>query len=132
MEPEELKKTQISVADHLANERTFLSWVRTGIAIMAFGFVLVRFDLFVKQIHILMQSNNKLMELPDAKGYSDVFGFALVCLGTLLPLFAYLRYRKTSKQLYEKIYKPSLMLSLLITISIILIGILLVINLQTG
>jgi putative membrane protein len=34
-------------ADHAANERTFLAWVRTGIAVIAFGFVIERFNLFV-------------------------------------------------------------------------------------
>jgi len=33
--------------DHAANERTFLAWVRTGIALMAFGFVIVKFNLFL-------------------------------------------------------------------------------------
>ena len=35
-------------SDHAANERTFLAWVRTAIAIMAFGFVVTKFDLFLK------------------------------------------------------------------------------------
>ena len=35
-------------SDHAANERTFLAWVRTAIAVMAFGFVIERFDLFLK------------------------------------------------------------------------------------
>jgi putative membrane protein len=34
---------------HLANERTFLSWARTGISLLAFGFVIERFDLFMRQ-----------------------------------------------------------------------------------
>lgn len=129
-EKNQVKKNPVNIADHLANERTFLSWVRTGIAIMAFGFVLVRFDLFIKQIHLLMQSNSKMMDLPDNKGYSDIFGIALVCLGTILPLLAFFRYRQTAKQIYEKIYNPSLMLSILITFSIIIIGIFLVISLM--
>jgi putative membrane protein len=33
--------------DHVANERTFLAWVRTGIAVIAFGFVIEKFSLFV-------------------------------------------------------------------------------------
>jgi len=33
--------------DHAANERTYLAWLRTGIAIIAFGFVLERFDIFL-------------------------------------------------------------------------------------
>lgn len=34
--------------DHAANERTFLAWVRTAIAIMAFGFLVEKFDLFLR------------------------------------------------------------------------------------
>ena len=33
--------------DHAANERTFLAWVRTGIAVLAFGFVIEKFNLFL-------------------------------------------------------------------------------------
>lgn len=35
-------------SDHSANERTFLAWVRTAIAVMAFGFLVERFDLFLE------------------------------------------------------------------------------------
>ena len=34
-------------SDHAANERTFLAWVRTAIAVIAFGFVIEKFNLFV-------------------------------------------------------------------------------------
>jgi len=33
--------------DHAANERTYLAWVRTGIAVVAFGFVIEKFNLFL-------------------------------------------------------------------------------------
>jgi putative membrane protein len=36
--------------DHAANERTFLAWLRTGISIIAFGFVLERFSLFLDTV----------------------------------------------------------------------------------
>ena len=35
-------------SDHAANERTFLAWIRTAIAVMAFGFLVERFDLFLQ------------------------------------------------------------------------------------
>ena len=35
-------------SDHASNERTFLAWVRTAIAIMAFGFLVQKFDLFLR------------------------------------------------------------------------------------
>ncbi|GGG00046.1 MULTISPECIES: YidH family protein [Cysteiniphilum] len=34
--------------DHAANERTYLSWVRTAIALMAFGFLIEKFDIFLR------------------------------------------------------------------------------------
>src|SRR3984885_16012520 len=37
-------------SDHSSNEPTFLAWVRTAIAIMAFGFIIERFDLFVQML----------------------------------------------------------------------------------
>ena len=36
-----------SYVDHAANERTFLAWVRTGVAVVAFGFVIEKFNLFL-------------------------------------------------------------------------------------
>jgi putative membrane protein len=33
--------------EHAANERTYLAWVRTGIAVVAFGFVIKKFNLFL-------------------------------------------------------------------------------------
>ena len=36
--------------DHAANERTLLTWIRTGIALMAFGFAIARFGLFLREI----------------------------------------------------------------------------------
>lgn len=39
-------------SDHAANERTFLAWVRTGIAVIAFGFFIEKFNLFLRTIAI--------------------------------------------------------------------------------
>ena len=39
-------KTKGSPNDHLANERTFLAWIRTSIAFIGFGFVIVKFAVF--------------------------------------------------------------------------------------
>ena len=39
-----------SYTDHAANERTFLAWIRTGLAVMALGFVMERLDLFLASL----------------------------------------------------------------------------------
>src|SRR5207245_6322557 len=44
--------TSKKVTDHLANERTFLAWIRTGLAIIGFGFIVDRFGLLMREIGI--------------------------------------------------------------------------------
>ena len=49
--------TQINdprMADHMANERTFLAWIRTSLGIIAFGFVIERFGLFIRQMGLIL------------------------------------------------------------------------------
>ena len=36
--------------DHAANERTFLAWIRTGLAVAAFGFLLVKLNVLFDAI----------------------------------------------------------------------------------
>ena len=68
-------------SDHLANERTFLAWIRTGIAIMGFGFVVVKFALFIKQIPLVVTT--KQTYLPGS-GHSNEIGIVLVVLGAFI------------------------------------------------
>ncbi|WP_345948897.1 DUF202 domain-containing protein [Mucilaginibacter sp. PAMB04274] len=116
-------------SDHLANERTFLAWIRTSVAIMGFGFVVVKFALFIKQISLVL--NTKQTVLPG-KGYSTQIGILLVGIGAFMALYSYLRYRNTEKQLLNKAYKPSQLPSLLLTLAIVIVGALLVIYLIPG
>jgi len=117
-----------SATDHLANERTFLAWIRTAIAIMAFGFVVVKFSLFIKQVSLILGENNKTILLPP-RGYSAIIGIGLVAIGALMTLLAFFRYKNIEKQLHEGTFYPSLNLSILLTAAIILVGTLLVIYL---
>ncbi len=41
---------QNKITDHMANERTYLAWVRTGIAIIALGFVVAKFGIIIKEL----------------------------------------------------------------------------------
>ncbi len=123
---------------HFANERTFLAWIRTSIGIMAFGFVVEKFALFVKQISYFLQRSG-LPEgrrlfgggeaLPPSRGYSSILGIFLVGLGALMAFLAFIRYKKVEKQIDEDTYRPSAILDLLLTLSVLVIGILLIIYL---
>ena len=78
----------------MANERTFLAWIRTSIGIMAFGFVVEKFALFIKQISIVLGKSNIEKALPPSHGYSAIVGIFLVGLGSLMGLLAFVRYKK--------------------------------------
>lgn len=119
----ELLKKQ-TASDHLANERTMLAWVRTGIGIIAFGFAVVKFSLFIRQLSLALGGN-----IVRPRGYSSEIGIALVGIGTMTILLSYLRYRRTERQLNEGDYHHSSLLIQLITGSIFIIGIALLIYL---
>jgi uncharacterized membrane protein YidH (DUF202 family) len=61
---------------HMANERTFLAWIRTSIGIMAFGFVVEKFSLFIKQVSYFLGQTNidklliLLMDIHQSLEYS--------------------------------------------------------------
>ena len=114
---------------HMANERTFLAWIRTSIGIMAFGFVVEKFALFIKQMSLILGNANIENALPPSHGYSAIVGIFLVGLGTLMGLLAFVRYRKVERQIDEDTYQPSSMLDLLLTLSVLAVGIFLVVYL---
>ena len=64
---------QSSPADYFAAERTFLAWIRTGLALMGFGFVVARFGLFLHEFH-LAESRAPMRSY----GLSLWFGTALI------------------------------------------------------
>jgi len=111
-----------NASDHLANERTFLAWIRTSIGIMAFGFVVVKFTLFIKQIALLLGKEADIHQ----HGYSSFIGILLVAVGAFTTLLSYLRYVRIKKQLELNSFKSSSMLIIVLTLLILLISISLV------
>jgi putative membrane protein len=88
-------------SEHAANERTFLAWVRTGIAVIAFGFVVEKFNLFVQA----MASAGSLdaahrLQLERASGPLGRYdGLALVLVGLALIAVAAFRFVRTGQRL---------------------------------
>lgn len=123
----------------MANERTFLAWIRTSIGIMAFGFVVEKFALFIKQLSYFILSSGlsgpqkyltPLSEsVPISRGYSSVFGIVLVGLGTLMGVLAFMRYKIVERQIDEDTYRPSIILNVLLASSISAVGIFLILYL---
>lgn len=120
------------VREHLANERTFLAWVRTSIGIMAFGFVIEKFSLFTREINFFMAKLHFNAHPVFMKGASSVFGIAFVAFGVLICLFSFLKYKTIEKQIETSTYQLSMHLNILLTLFITLMGSLLVIYLIAG
>ena len=80
--------------DHSANERTFLAWVRTAIAVMAFGFLVERFDLFLG-----FAAPSLAGEALSHTGqrFGNIAGLSLIVLGTAMIALAAWRFLQTAK-----------------------------------
>ena len=75
--------------DHAANERTFLAWVRTAIALMGFGFVVERFDLLLRATPIVVAS-------PSTSSHNlrlgEAAGLALMAAGLIVLIVSLARF----------------------------------------
>lgn len=96
--------------DHLANDRTFLAWIRTNLGIMAFGFVVEKFNLFLHQVTFFF-GTSKEVKASAAKTHwqthPSTFGISLIALGTLLCIFAFVKYKQTEKLINQGAYQSS-------------------------
>ena len=81
-------------SDHAANERTYLAYLRTGLAFMGFGFVIERFDLFLRD-RSSDQSVGVLVWLVS----SEVAGFLLIFVGVFILALSTYRYLRFKKQI---------------------------------
>ncbi len=80
--PTEIRQ-KADLRDYLAAERTLLAWIRTGLALMGFGFVVARFGLFLQELQAAQHA-----PLPQSFGLSLWFGTALIAMGVIVNLFA--------------------------------------------
>jgi putative membrane protein len=74
-------KPAADLRDYLAEERTFLAWIRTGLTLMGFGFVVARFGLFLEMIQI----NQGGPPVPH-RGLSPWIGTAFIAAGVVVNL----------------------------------------------
>jgi len=89
--------------DHSANERTFLAWVRTAIAVMAFGFLVEKFDLFLE--FAAPSLAGRTLSLPGQK-FGNMAGLALIVLGTAMVGIAAARFVRIAKNIDREDVRP--------------------------
>jgi len=88
-------------ADHLANERTFLAWIRTSISIIVFGFVVARFGITLREF-LRMQGSAERQS-----GMSLAIGVGFIVMGIFMALVSLVRYRTTMNRLNADEFQPA-------------------------
>lgn len=100
-----------------AAERTLLAWIRTGLTIMAFGFVVSRFGIFLTFIR---KQNNSVFD-PSINNSSTFLGLGMIVLGSICIFFSAYQHHGFLKTISEgdipKMYHPNVLLTLAILIA---------------
>jgi len=105
--------------DHLANERTFLAWIRTGVATIVFGFAVGRFSIALQEF---LQFEGKPATTP---GITAWLGMISIVAGVLLIFAGLYRYRKTRVQIDTDSFEPAGAIIDLVAVLLALFGIVL-------
>ena len=106
--------------DHAANERTFLAWVRTAIAVMAFGFLVERFDLFISA----MASSSSRTLTFRAQGFANVAALAFVLLGVATVVIATIRFFRIAREIDrdDVVHSAGSQFDLVLAVLLLLLG----------
>ena len=83
------KEVERDPRNYMAAERTFLAWLRTGISLMGFGFVVARFGLFLREMVV---SAPKVPH--ETAGFSLPVGILLIVLGMIVNVVAGLQHSR--------------------------------------
>jgi len=102
MDPE-AKPVEQDPRVYFAAERTFLAWIRTGLALMGIGFAVSRFGLFLRQV---TAAESHLPANPHTTGVSLWSGVALVALGVIVTLSSVLRHIQLTRELRSGTWQP--------------------------
>ena len=93
---------------YLANQRTFLSWVRTSIALIGLGFAIERFSIFLQQFRLIADPDTASNAAASATAhqYSALVGIGMIVIGTGLIIYALKNYLDSNKTIASGRYMP--------------------------
>lgn len=118
---------------HLANQRTFLAWLRTCVALIGLGFVVAKFGLFLFPIFTSEDPSTYTTNLATlfetSTHYSSIIGTSMVILGIVFAIFALRNYIYTYKSIERNTFTPKHFDIYLLTISLVVLGLFMVVYL---
>lgn len=105
--------------EHQANERTFLAWLRTAIALIGFGFAIARFGLFLHQLETAVTQK----PIPSHPLFSsENLGVSLVIVGIVTIALAAMRYNQVFWQIERGNYRPNRLIVWLLAGIVMILG----------
>jgi putative membrane protein len=113
---------------HLANQRTFLAWLRTCVALIGLGFVVSRFGLFLTTIFVgenpsvASTVTNPAVAYESSAHFSSLIGTSMVVLGIVFTVFALRNYLYTYRSIQHGSYSPKHFDIYLLSISLVILG----------
>lgn len=120
--------TSERLQQYLANQRTFLSWVRTSIALIGLGFAIERFSIFLQQFRLIADPN-ATGNAASVTGYeySALIGIGMIGMGTALIVYALKSYLDSNKTIASGNYMPRNTIVYTTSAAIIGLGIIMII-----
>jgi putative membrane protein len=113
---------------YLANQRTFLSWVRTSIALIGLGFAIERFSLFLQQFRLIANPDTTgNAASATAHDYSALVGIGMIIVGTGLIVYALKNYLESNKTIASGKYMPKNAIIYTASATIIGLGVIMII-----
>jgi len=104
--------------EYLANERTFLAWIRTCIAVISLGFVIARFGVWLRELAARIDPKIQVR----STRFSLLVGVAMMAFGSALTLLAARRYRGINRAIDRGEFQADRGLVVVVTIAVALLG----------
>jgi putative membrane protein len=103
--------------EYLANERTFLAWIRTSIAIISLGFVVAKFSLWLRELAARLDPQMQVYRV----GASMPIGVTMMALGGVLAVLAAWRYHVVNRAIESGVVSADRGLVILVTVMVALL-----------
>lgn len=123
MTPEQLPREK-HTTEYLANERTFLAWVRTSIAVLSLGFVIAKFSVWMHELGSRIAPGTPL----PSSGMAMPIGMTMMAFGGLIMVLAAWHYYRVNKAIEQGQVRATYGLVLSVAIAIVVLSILMIIS----